>query len=232
MENIHTTNVMIDPSLMLAENTIANTFDQIGQLSEGNGDFKFYYPLSLRKLLSRYELEKESPGIEFFLKNAYPSVPAQLLKLMDAYSSIIQAFELTTKYREKYAEISMDLTEELGYRGELREELLRDVLFEEFVFLQEESYVVSRIGKSFNRFVAAGAVCVQFSSRTFDKLVRMTLKDKKQAKVINNADRLRAFAKLIALGGAPAAALIDPAIAAILVSAGLAYFVKFDPETA
>jgi len=222
---------MIDPSLMLAKNSIANTFDQIRQLGKGKNHFRFYYPSSLRKLLGRYELEKESPGIDFFLKNAYPSNPAQLLKLMDTHSPIFQPFEPKTEYRKKWAEIYRDLTEELDYRGELHAELLRDVLFEEFVFLQEESYVVSRIGKSFNRFINAGAVCVQFSSRTFDKLVRMTLRDTKQAEVIGNVDRLRAFAKLIAMGGVPATILIPYTIVGILVAAGLVYFVRFDPET-
>jgi hypothetical protein len=223
---------MIDPSLMLAEYSIDNTFNLAERLSKWDKDIRFYYPVSLKRFLNMYEWNEGKPGIGFFLQNAHPSHPGKLFELIDTFSSIVHPFEPTPEHREKYAEIYTKMTGELRYRHELYAEALRDMLFEEFIFLQEQSFMVSRIKKPFNTFESAGAAYVQFSKGVVDRLVRITLKNKKQDDLIRNVDRLRAFGKWIAVGGLSVSRMITPEIADILISLALGYFLLFDPKTA
>lgn len=230
MEHFDTTSIMIDPSLILAANSAANTFALVEQFSSEADGFRFYYPSSLQKLTSQDRFDAKSPSCTFFLQNAHPSDPLRLSESIDALSSVLRPFELQPEYIDRYVGTHKGLTEELDYRGELHEEELRDVLFEEFVFLQEQSFVVSRIKKPFNRFISAGVVCVHFGGRAVDDLVRRTPHVVRQGEPIRDVDRLKAFGKWIAVGGLSATRLIEPAMTGVLVSMALAYFALFDPE--
>jgi len=231
MMEMHENNVLIDPSLMLAENSIANTFDLIKELGKSGEKFRFYYPQAFRRLISKPESSKETPGIKFFLHGAYPSDPKELNAFLEQFSYIISEFIPTPEQIEKYSFTYDTLSKELEYRGELYDRELLDILFEEWIFLQEYSWVVSRIKKPFNRLVAAGAVCIQFSRRTVDILINRTLR-REHDEFISNVDRLRAFGKWIAVGGAAAASrLIIPDISGITVPAVIGILMLIDPET-
>lgn len=225
-------NIMLDPSLMLAKNTFKNTFDLASKFNEVYKEFRFYYPPSLPILISRKWATPDSLGIRFFLHNAKTVELEVLNTFIKEYSDIIHRFEPTSEQIQKYAPVYKVLSEELEYRGELpdREDRdLCDILFEELIFLYEYSWIVSRIKKPFNRFMDTGAACIQYARRAVDALARRTLK-KEQDELISNIDRLRSFGKWVAVGGASASALISPVVAGVAVSATLGYFLLFDPE--
>lgn len=230
MIEMYTNNVLIDPSLILAENSISNTFDLIREFSKSGEKFRFFYPRSFQRLISKPEPSKETASIKFFLHGAYPSDLKELNVLMKKFSNFIFEFSPTPEQIEKYGHAYETLAEELEYRGELSDRELLDILFEEWIFLQEYSWVVSRIKKPFNRLVAAGAVCIQFSRRTMDILINRTLR-REHDEFISNVDRLRAFGKWIAVGGAAAASrLIVPDLPGITVPAVIGILILIDPE--
>lgn len=221
----NTENVLLDPSLLLASNSMINTFDYLDKTDKSGGKYQFYLPKSFLRLLNKRWLPMDNPGIRFFLHNATPSDPEELYSLMDRYSNIVSLFEPTEQLRGKHIQMYKNLREELYLRGELLNEDLLSILFEEWVFMQEYSWVVSRIKKPFNRLISAGAVSMQFSRITVDMLIRRTLK-KDSDYFLSNIDRLRALGKWIVVGvGSPALSFISPWLSGIP-----AVILLFDPE--
>lgn len=230
MDILSQTNVLIDPSLVLAENSINNTFHLIRSSAEYGGKLKFYFPRSLKRLVSETQPSKEAPGIKFFLHGAYPSDLKELNTLIKESSDIVLEFNPTQEQLDKHSYAYETLAEELKYRDELFEGELLNILIEEWIFLQEYSWVVSRIKKPFNRLIAAGAVCIQIGRRTADILVNRTLR-REHDEFLNNIDRLRAFGKWIAVGGATAASrLIIPDMTGITVPTMIGIMLLIDPE--
>jgi len=202
-----------------------NTFDYLGKTDESGGKYQFYLPKSFLRLLNKRGLPMDSPGIRFFLHNATPSDPEELYSLMGRYSNIVSLFEPTEQLRGKHIQMYENLREELYLRGELLDKDLLSILFEEWVFMQEYSWVVSRIKKPFNRLISAGAVCTQFSQITVDMLIRRTLR-RDSDYYLSNVDRLRAIFKWIGVGvGSPFLGSINLWLSGI---PGL--FLLFDPE--
>ena len=222
--------VLIDPSLILAKNSIRNTFHLVEKSSTADTRFKFFYPASLRRLIQRDDLSVRNSSIKFFLQNAYPSDIGELRTGIKEYSDILSGFELTLEHREKYGQVYEALYQELYSGEELFSEDIANILFEEWVFLNEHSWVVSRIKKPFNRFVTAGSICLQFGNRTVDLLIRKTLKMKND-ELISKVDKLRAFGKWIAVGGPSALGVINPIIP-VFAAPVAGYFLLFDPELA
>lgn len=232
MESI-SNGVLIDPSLLLAKNSVSNTFKLVEKFSTPDTGFNFFYPKSLQRLIQREGLSSESSSIKFFLPNAHPSDLRQLSTAMKEYSVIISSFEIASEIREKYGRIydSMHevLGEELHFGKEPFDEDIVNILFEEWVFLNEYSWVVSRIKKPFNRFVTAGSICLQFGCRATELLTRKTLR-KKDDDMITNVDRLRAFGKWIAVGGPSVIGMFANPIVSAASPAIAGFFLLFDPK--
>ena len=77
--------------------------------------------------------------------------------------------------------------------------LVTDTLFEEWVFLQTRSALVSRKEKVFDAMVDAGSEKVQIGARSLDRIVRLTLERSKDDP-LTHLDKLRPLGKWIALG--------------------------------
>lgn len=226
--------IMLDPSLMLAQNTFKNTFYLASKFSQIYKEFRFYYPASLIRLSGRKLAPADNPAIRFFLHNAKPVELDLLNSFIKEYSYAIRGYVPPEEQVSKYRSVYEVLIEELEYRGELPDReatALCDILFEELIFLLEHSWTVSRIKKPFSRFIAAGTVCIQYARRAVDTLARRTLK-KEEREAINTIDRLRAFGKWIAVGGESASALVSPVGAGIAISTTLGLFLLVDPQAA
>ncbi len=222
-----TVNVMIDPSLIVANRVINKTFSLIRQFSQ-TGDFKFYLPKTFLTLVNEDFIFPESPTFKFFQQNAFPTETQTIKRLIKEHSNIITIFDFHAEHREKYGRFFESLIEETRYwRGYIDEHTL-NILFEEWVFLQEYSMIVSRIKRTFNKFIDSGAVCLQFGRRTFEIVVRKTLK-KKDDEFITKVDKLRAFGKWVAVGGPTILSFFNPVVSAFgsLISG---YFLLFDPD--
>ena len=226
MEENTLLNIMIDPSLVVARRTINKTFDSVRELHKTQ-NFKFYLPKTFQFLVDKDKLRQESPTFKFFLQNAYPKELSSVKTLIKKHSNIIVTFEFTSEHKEKYKEFFESLLEKTRFWREYLDEHTLNILFEEWVFLHEHSVIVSRIKRTFNRFIDAGAVCLQFGRKTFGMLVRKTLK-KRDDELITNVDKLRVFGKWIAVGGPAVLPFFNPTVS---VFGGLigGYFLLFDP---
>ena len=212
-------NVLIEPSLLVDERTLHTVVENIHQYRFEKKEHEFFVPSKFIYLLS--DAERYIKNILFF---AYPPrmIDMKELRGILAKEKVIQKFEIQSHHRQKYAIFYERLLEET------KNDVITEILFEEWVFLQEKSWVISRIKKPFSHFVRAGAVSVEFGRRTLDLATKRTLK-KDDRDIITNVDRLRAFAKWIAVGGSAFSALINPVIGAIgHTIAG--YFLLVDPR--
>ena len=111
-----------------------------------------------------------------------------------------------------------------------RGRIVRDILLEEWLFLQGQSWIASKSRRTFTAFTRAGAVFVDFSGQKFDALVARTLHHDRLAfpRPLTRRDRLKAAAKWIAAAGSPFLGLVDPILAAFS-STGTGVFFLFDP---
>ena len=128
----------------------------------------------------------------------------------------------------RYSDITKNLQSDLSYLEEPFGAYILNILIEEWIFLQERSWIVSRIKKPFSRFIDAGSVCLQFSSRAVDRIINRTLR-RGNNELVSKVDRFRAFGKWIAVGGPT---IIGPFINPMLSMIGplaAGYFLLFDP---
>ncbi len=117
-----------------------------------------------------------------------------------------------------------------GLQKETIEEPVQNVLMEEWEFLTSESWIASRLKRSFSAFLRAGTAAIELGGRGFDSLAAKTLKlpQFEIPKALKPRQRLRAASKWIAVGGSSAAALVHP-LPAVLLSATTGLFLLFDP---
>lgn len=221
-------NILIDPSLILAQRSINNTFRLVRRLSEQDRDIHFYFPRSLLQVVRNNDYSFREAVSDYFMSNAHPAEQADILNTIEENSDIMSPFEADYNTMTRHSEIYENLIEEISYLGRPSSQHLLNILMEEWAFLQERSWVVSRIKKPFTRFINAGAGCLQFSDTAVNRLVGKTLK-RNSNELITKVDRLRAFGKWIAVGG-PAitsAFVHQPVLAVSSLVAG--YFLLFDP---
>jgi len=127
-----------------------------------------------------------------------------------------------------------------------KDDLVSEVLGEEWTFLTSESWLASRIKRPFSAYVRAGAVAVEFGRHVFDQLIRegerlgdgarnvieaalrRTLKSDKIPGPLTPPQKFRAVCKWVAVGGSSASTLIQP-LAGTLLTAASGFFLLLDP---
>ena len=218
--------VMIDPSLLVAERTMEKTIELAVDYSKV--DCGFFIPRTFLRAIKSNAITKENPLIRFYLQNAAPADIEYLQSLLVEYQKNIRIHVFGDEYFSKYEKFKAAIPEYLKWYEVSQENDLVNCLFEEWVFLQENSWIVSRSKKVFVKFKDAGAICVELGRKTLDDAIRRTLKLDEKHQALNIAKRLRAFGKWSAVGGASAASLIHP-IAGALAAAASGYFLLLDP---
>ncbi len=225
---------MIDPSLIVAKHRLSRTF---GSISEHRilrkDDAKFYVSKKFLDFLNEHKFKDElrdSLPFKYFLHGAPPSDPREILLEMKNFPDYIEEFLVSeqeySKYKEKYEWIHTSLSKMIG-KKKFFDETILGVLFDEWIFLQESSWIVARIKKPFKAFKIAGAACLEYSKKAFKRLVRTTVK-KDIEEVLTKTDVLRAFGKWIAVGGTSVLSLLNPLVSALGGAIG-GYFLLFDP---
>jgi len=241
--------VLIDPSLIVAENSTYRTLEAVQAFSRLEPQFEFYYPQSLSKLIQKPEWYEERWAPKYFLGNAYPSTPAEIRKFFKNTKKVVSGFQVKAEQRETHyrfyealraeVEFLLGILEEgEGIFDETRkifpkrrahfDEDIMNILFEEWVFLNDFSWIVSRIKQPFTKFIAVGGASIQFSKRATDLLIRNTLK-KTDDELLSKADRLRAFGKWVAVGGPSIAGIIASPLFSSITSIPVGFFILFDP---
>jgi hypothetical protein len=227
-------NVMLDPSVLIARKGVDNTFDLINRLQP---EYTFYISKSFRAMLLSDNQFNEQRVFRYFLHNA---VPAELRDVREmVQSTALNTVPISPKALEKYSLVWEALFKPSFFETVPRveggfgkaggyDQVTLQVLFEEWVFLQEYSWVVSRLKKPFNKMINSGAACLEFGKHTVEGMLKRTLK-KDDDELLRKVDVLRGFGKWIAVGGPPIASLINPIVGALSGAIG-GYFLLFDPQ--
>ncbi len=84
--------IMLDPSLLLARNSIQNTFWTMMSLNKEDSCLKFYYSRSLLRMVNDRAFSREKLS-EYFLFNAYPAEPVEIRTQLQENSNILSGFE-------------------------------------------------------------------------------------------------------------------------------------------
>ncbi len=213
-------NVLFDPSLLLDYEKAQKAFNF---MKEYHKEFNFFISRSFYEFLGEYGESNRWYKMAEFFESEKDISPRRILKMMEKHRGYFTYFEIPKEiYREKYAYFYENLYEDVEYRE------LVEILFEEWVFLQEFSWIVAKSKKAFEKFKEAGAVVIEFSEKAVDKLVKRTLK-KKDDDFISTFDRLRALGKWVAVGGSSVTSFFNP-LAGSLIGFGTGIFLLLDPE--
>lgn len=232
--------LIIDPSLFTAE----NTYQRTSEIVEENYDIlHFHIPESFLLVLEQYGnyefAEGEAPpSLRFF--RSYADLPPidELLNTMQPLD--IGRFN-AGRYFETYEPIYQSLYQTLPYQNERQEQASRydiegdpltDIIFEEYVFTQERSGLVSRLKKTINNLIEAGITVIEVSEEAMDYIAENHIKDNDQRK----KSIAKAMGKWVAISGAGLAAGAIGGIPAAVASGGgvkiaidAAFLLVFDP---
>ncbi len=211
-------NVLFDPSLLLDDRKIIKTLNFMKMY---HGKFNFFILSSFYRILRSNDTK--SFKVMAFFEYKEKIYPEEILRMLDRFKRYFTLFEIPLgPYREKYSLFYKNLSKEI------EDHYLAEILFEEWIFLQEFSWIVAESKKTFEKFKEAGAVAIELYEKAVDKLIRRTLK-KKDDDFINTFDKLRALGKWIAVGSSSATSLLNPLVATF-VSLGTGIFLLLDPK--
>lgn len=208
--------ILIDPSHLLN----VEGLQKIASFIKNNKELKFWIPLSFYDSLNSSE-EEFYEMIKFYEVEGFSH--DYLIDFFKAYRDYFNVFDLK-KYspKSKYNYFKSNLSEDdIGY-------LLGRIIYEEWVFLQEFSFIISKTKKIFEKFVKYGGISVEFSEKAFDEVIRKTMK-LKDNQILTKKQKLRAISKWIAVGGSAAGSILNPILAVPLgIITGI--FLLVDPQ--
>lgn len=234
--------LMLDPSLLVAENTVKRTFAEI---EENEAGFQFYLPETFVDYLTEYRPAREGsadPILRYYRSRTGLAQLDDVVERINEYPQQLVRFD-ASDYAEQYGELYRSLHETLPYARDrdvnveepmYREggDLLTDAAFEELVFLLEMSGFVSRTKRLINDAIEAGFTVLETSEEVFDEKVRPHLKDGDQ---IKQAVCKRIGKWVVVTLGGGAIGLLGGPIAGIIsgvtlkTSVDLALLLVFDP---
>ncbi len=212
---------MLDPSFLLAKDPARSSAEKVSQvenLADVNG-FEVYVPDGLVRFLEQQHPRYEEDEGEFnqFMDFYVPDVPRLDRVALSELGSILDGSERIRSFdpKEFPAQAGSDLTlahDHEPFRDHLNRSLrelegeatgyqvLRDTLFQEWVFLQEMSWIGSLTRASFTTMVHAGATSLEFGERMAKKAVRST-RNLGSNDPITKLDVLMTTFKWVATGG-------------------------------
>lgn len=181
-----TKNVILDISLFLDIKRLEKTFELIKNLSK---EFKFYVPHTFYNLI---EKEEEMYNISKFFDFDKDITP-ELLRKLKENKKYIHPYE---KLNEKQYDLYEYFFESLS--NEQKDKNIRNIIFEEWVALQQFSWVISNKKDIFELFKEYGAISIEISENIINK-IKVKIGKKEKDTLFSNFSKLRAFGKFIAL---------------------------------
>jgi hypothetical protein len=219
-------NLMIDPSLLLSWSTYRNTIYHVSEFAQELRDGRVFVPRSFLHVVTQQRAEL--PWFYWFFAGAEtPTAPDRITAEVAHLEKLLIPYEVSSEQLSKYDVFSRHLRKNMRSSG-VYSDLLPQVILEEWVFLQEESWISARIRAAFDKMIEAGGTCVELGQNAFDKVVRKTLK-RDNDEELDRYDRMRAIGKWLAAGGVPALSLANP-LAGALAGVGAGLFLLVDPE--
>jgi hypothetical protein len=148
-------------------------------------------------------------------------------------AELIHLFTPDRDLKEKHAEFAEALDQLMSAQendGRFLPSLFQSIL-QEWIFLQEQSWIVAQTDRAFEQMVKAGSVCLKLGKGILGRVVRKT-RGKEEDEAITTLDRLLTVGKWVAAGcGAVTAAglvSIPPALA-ITIALSPSFFALIDP---
>ena len=219
--NIETSNnIMLDLSLIIPQKKSIDVFEKVKFLKENNDKLRFFLPSTFRNIISRTNIDI-SRLEDYYSIYRFPDKMEIIREFLYEFQSYFEWFEVPNHLAEMHSK----MREAFKNKGDL----LANILFEEWIFLSEHSWVVSRIKKVFKDFLNAGAVYLEFGKVATYGIAKHTLKSTDK-EFISNIDYLRALGKWIAVGGPPVISLFKSVPLTFLSTACAGYFLLFDPD--
>lgn len=156
--------VIIDPSLFLAKRSFHTTIKHIKRYSES--DFDFFISQTFFELIKNKKFDEKNKIMSYFLNGStnesFSKIRETLLELHN--KGFLNIYKEGDSFIGKYEDMYHNLIE-LGYL----EDAIGRILFDEWVFIKQKSWLTSRIKKIPNKLVKAGAICLEFGERKIDK---------------------------------------------------------------
>lgn len=216
---------MIDPSLLLARTKAKRTLDLVARLKEYR--YEFYLSKSFLEFLSAMD-DKSWRGYFARFYGVFPTERFDLFSLIQEHRQLFTIFEVHIANKDAHHDFFESLSLQLRSR-EREDKFLLNTLLEEWVFLQQHSWIVSRVRKPFNRFIDAGSACLHLGKEVVDKLERRTLHTGEDHP-LSNLSHLRAFGKWAAIGGDSVLFLFNP-LMSVLAGLTIKGFLLLDPAS-
>jgi len=229
-------NVLFDASLLLDYEKAQKA---LSFMREYYKEFNFFIPRSFYKFLKEYGENSKWYKIAEFFEAEKEVSPRRILEMMEDYKKYFNYFEIPKElYRERYTYFYENLYKEVKNKE------LVDLLFEEWVFLQEFSWIVAKSKKAFEKFKEAGAIVIEISKKAFDRMIKWIDQNECVEKIarhklgvppyeiISISKKLRGLGKWIAHGGITVigASFSNPVLGALFgYMIGEGIFVLIDP---
>ena len=177
--------LIIDPSLV----TTPKYEDTVKRVEENYREIHFHVPASFFNALEMFDHMSEEqvlPQFRFF--NSYVDMP-NLEELNSRFQQLDVGRFSAERYFEDYEPVYDSLRQSLPYVRERQGmegqylsqgDPLTDIIFEEYVFLQERSGLVSRLKSTISSFIDAGITVIETSEEAIDWFCEERLKDSDQ----------------------------------------------------
>lgn len=210
--------LMLDPSMFLSREAFPVVLEALrnGELKATRIPYAFSAALRDGRFSERV--------LHVFGDSAEPLTATEIMTGMRRANVRIPEHYSPGSFRLEGTEFDVQLSEVAG------DAIVRQILIEEWEFLTSSSWIAAKTRKTYEAFLKAGAVAVEWGTNKFDYLAARTLKIEPDQipNGLKPNQRLRATAKWIAVGGSSATAFFIPP-AAVATSAALGYFMIFDP---
>jgi hypothetical protein len=208
------THVMLDPSLLLERSVLETTLSEIPSLRDQAG-VEFFLAESV---MSTYFGPDASRALRDFFKAGTDFVdPEEVASRLTEVG--VTVWKSPTWVRDEFATFYNALGEEVN------SVMIQDILFEEWFFLTHESWLVSRIKTPFHALARAGELGIEL----LNPIVRKMLHED-SSYVVRTADRMRALAKWMAIGGPPVATMLNPIVGAVASGVAGGFLLVDPPE--
>jgi hypothetical protein len=150
---------MLDPSLFLAEDTLAYVREELERSGE-----KAYVPARFLQV-ARASISYEEGAGAFFGEGGDETAG---MRFRDwAQSGLLVAYEPTEAEIEEAGEVVAELRELTELDGRELTDDVRDILVQEWVYLRAHSWIGARIDKAAKAFLKCGAVPVELGREAF-----------------------------------------------------------------
>ena len=211
--------VLIDPSLLLSKRTFKNITQRVRE-GEKVG-VKYYLPASFQQWLFSDGITNSSREEAFFLGRAEGVGVDRVRQFVEEMGNTLEIFRVDKEQKEENIELRNQLNATVG------EGIVSNILYEEWIFLMNHSWIIARTKKGFQKLINAGGVCIEVGEKLINKLVDKTLRDNKEER--KRIEYFRAYAKWIAVSGTPMIALVEP-VSGVIASSAAGVFLLFDPS--